>query len=401
MTTALYLYDDARARMFEPFIVTRPVSELRAGACLLRERWSRVARARATGFISAPALTEFEEGDAPPAVAEGHMLPAGAIVVNARFAPALDGTLAPTDQAWIADGVICAVRLRTDTPVSILADGRAELAALADTTAVTPVPLAGRWLHELWDTIGALAPMLHDDILALAGSIKTKSLMQEALGEHRLIIEDGSTVEPYVVFDTSAGPILVRRGATISAFTRVVGPCYIGEHTTIIGDRVAGCSIGDWCKIRGEISSSIVLGHSNKGHTGFVGHSYLGRWVNLGAGTTTSNLKNTYGTVQLWTPSGQRDTGLQFLGTLFGDHAKTGIGTMLTTGTVLGAGANVYGSSMPPKYVRPFSWGDGEPYATFAVDKFLVVAERVMQRRHVTLGDGLRRMLTQAHEERA
>ena len=97
------------------------------------------------------------------------------------------------------------------------------------------------------------------------------------------------------------------------------------------------------CKVRGELSNTIFLGYSNKGHDGFVGHSYLGRWVNLGAGTITSNLKNTYGTVSLWTPDGVRDTGLQFLGTLFGDHVKTGIGLRLTTGTVLGAGANVYG----------------------------------------------------------
>src|SRR5204863_9771343 len=101
--------------------------------------------------------------------------------------------------------------------------------------------------------------------------------------------------------------------------------------------------------------------YANKGHEGFVGHSYLGKWVNLGAGTTTSNLKNTYGTVSLWTPSGTRNTGLQFLGTLFGDHVKTGIGLRLSTGTVIGTGANVY-DAMPPKAVAPFAWGSGAPY---------------------------------------
>ena len=101
----------------------------------------------------------------------------------------------------------------------------------------------------------------------------------------------------------------------------------------------------------------MFVGHANKGHDGFVGHSVLGRWVNLGAGTTTSNLKNTYGTVALWTPGGVADTGLQFLGTLFGDHVKTGIGLRLTTGCVLGAGANVV-DRMPPKAVAPFAWGE-------------------------------------------
>jgi hypothetical protein len=119
--------------------------------------------------------------------------------------------------------------------------------------------------------------------------------------------------------------------------------------------------------------------------------------VNLGAGTTTSNLKNTYGTVQLWTPDGVRDTGQQFLGTLFGDHAKTGIGTMLTTGSVLGAGANVYGAALHPKYVAPFSWGDHEPYDTFAADKFVAVAERMMRRRDVPLSERQRQHLRRVH----
>jgi hypothetical protein len=149
--------------------------------------------------------------------------------------------------------------------------------------------------------------------------------------------------------------------------------------------------------IRGEISETIVLGHANKGHDGFVGHSYLGRWVNLGAGTITSNLKNTYGSVQLWTPDGVRDTGASKLGSLIGDHAKTGIGTMLTTGSVIGAGSSVFGSETPPKYVPPFSWVDGEAITEFRLAKFLEIASRVMSRRSVVLGERGRRQLTASH----
>src|SRR6266550_2308513 len=153
------------------------------------------------------------------------------------------------------------------------------------------------------------------------------------------------------VCSSDLGPILIRRGAIIAPFTHLVGPISVGRDSQVLGDRVANSSIGDSCKVRGELSNTIFIGHSNKAHAGFVGHSYLGRWVNLGALTTTSNLKNTYGPVQLWTPSGVRSTGQQFLGTIFGDHAKTGIGTMLTTGTVIGAGANVFGGTMPPRVV--------------------------------------------------
>jgi UDP-N-acetylglucosamine diphosphorylase/glucosamine-1-phosphate N-acetyltransferase len=186
----------------------------------------------------------------------------------------------------------------------------------------------------------------------------------------------------------------------VQAFTRLVGPLYVGEHSIVTTDRIAASSIGDTCKVHGEVNNSIFIGHANKGHDGFVGHSMLGRWVNLGAGTITSNLKNTYGSVQLWTPAGVRDTGMQFLGTLFGDHAKTGIGMCLTTGCVLGAGANVFGSAMPPKVVAPFSWGEGASFQAFQVDKFLEVAERMMARRQVELNDGMRAQLTRANAER-
>ncbi|MFI5240056.1 MAG: glucose-1-phosphate thymidylyltransferase, partial [Gemmatimonadales bacterium] len=260
-----------------------------------------------------------------------------------------------------------------------------------------PSPLAGRWLTAIWDFIGQLSAQLADDINAIVRSLDTIIEPGVTLGTHTVAVEHGASIEPYVVFDATAGPILVRSGATVLAFTRLVGPCFIGNDAVIVGDRVANCSIGEKSKIRGEISSSIVLGHSNKGHTGFVGHSYLGRWVNLGAGTTTSNLKNTYGTVQLWTPNGMADTRLQFIGTMFGDHVKTGIGTMLNTGTVLGTGANIFGGSLHPKHVIPFAWGDAEPYAQYKLDKFLAVAERMMQRRGVAITAGLRRHLSRAY----
>jgi hypothetical protein len=165
-------------------------------------------------------------------------------------------------------------------------------------------------------------------------------------------------------------------------------------------DRISACSIGPVSRVHGEVSNTVFHGWCNKGHDGFVGHSYLGRWVNLGANTVTSNLKNTYGKVELWTPEGTRPTSEQFLGTLFGDHAKTGIGMTLTTGTVMGTGAQVYGAQMPPKAVPPFAWGDRAPYTVFRLDKFLEVAERVMSRRHVELSEKARRQLSAAHAGR-
>jgi UDP-N-acetylglucosamine diphosphorylase/glucosamine-1-phosphate N-acetyltransferase len=396
--SALYFYDDVKARQFEPFALTRPVSELRAGTSLIRRRWEAATSLSSAGFISSPHLAQFEEGNAPPAVAPKSEIPAGSILINTRCVIPLDEELDRFD-LLMCEGMACAVRLARAMPVSQFADGTIDIGSIQ--TSLGGRKIKGRWINEVWDLIGSLTEQLMEDIPQRADSLELRvPLETTVMGKEKVFIEEGAEIGPHVVLDASAGPILIRRGAVIAPFTHLAGPISVGRGSQILGDRVATSSIGDHCKVRGEFSNAIVLGHSNKGHAGFVGHSYLGRWVNLGALTTTSNLKNTYGPVQLWTPTGVRDTGQQFLGTLFGDHAKTGIGTMLSTGTVIGAGASVFGAKMPPKVVPPFAWGDGEPYDTYDVTRFLVVAERVMSRRHIELSSKARKQLAEAHKRR-
>jgi UDP-N-acetylglucosamine diphosphorylase/glucosamine-1-phosphate N-acetyltransferase len=381
----LYLYDDLKAREFEPFALTRPVSELRAGAELIRLRWERVARTKAYGFIGSERLRYFEEFDAPPAVDGETTIPGGSVIVNSRCVISLDALLDDLSSAFICNDRICAVRVRKSVDIRDLADGSQNLEDLVEEGA-NPAGVKGRWLNEVWDLVGDLSAQLSEDIPIMGAGLSGAAIENATVvGKHAVYCETGVAIEPFVVLDASEGPILIRRGATIAAFSKIVGPCYIGEESHVGGDEIRACSIGDVCKVHGEISTTVMLGHSNKGHTGFVGNSYLGRWVNLGSGTTTSNLKNTYGPVQLWTPSGIRNTGQRLLGSMIGDHAKTGIGSMLTTGCVIGAGANIYGSQTSPKYVPPFAWGSGEPYDRFESSKFIEVAERMMARRHVTL----------------
>ena len=396
--SVLFFYDDARARQFEPFALTRPGSELRAGTSLIRHRWERATSLRSAGFISGDHLAHFEEGDAPPALAPKSEIPAGAILVNSRCVIPLDLKIEHFD-LLMCDGVACAVRLARAMPVSQFADGKIDIGSIQ--TSLGGRRIAGRWINEVWDFIGTLADQLTEDIPLRAKSLEAAAKNPATtLGDHPVFVEEGAQIDPYVVLDATNGPVLIRKGAHVGAFTNLVGPISIGRETQVLGERVAASSIGDHCKVRGEFSNSIMLGHSNKGHAGFIGHSYIGRWVNIGALTTTSNLKNTYGPVQLWTPTGVRNTGQQFLGTLFGDHTKTGIGTMLSTGTLLGAGANIFGANTPPKAVPPFAWGSAEPYDTYDVTKFLDVAERVMSRRQVELGDRGRKQLAEAHKRR-
>jgi UDP-N-acetylglucosamine diphosphorylase/glucosamine-1-phosphate N-acetyltransferase len=178
------------------------------------------------------------------------------------------------------------------------------------------------------------------------------------------------------------GAVVIRDGAEVRSGTRLEGPCWIGEHARVVGGFIRQSVIGPHAVVRGEVSSSIFTGYCNKAHDGFVGHSILGHWVNLGALTTTSNLKNTYGPVRLETPAGPRDTGRQFVGSFIGDHAKTAIGTMLSTGTIIGAGASVFGDGRPPRWIPPFAWGNACT-ERLSEKGFLDIARRVMPRRHV------------------
>ena len=413
--TTLYLYDDEHARHFEPFASTRPVGEMRAGAALIRERWCALIPNTAVEFLAGPRAVDFEEPDAPHA-ARG-VVKAGSIVVNTRCVPAL-----PTDAArrqrraatisvWRCAARVAAVRVLDDIDSGVFDDGSASLDTLTAMTGDVE-DVNGWWHDEVWDFIRLLPDELRDDLEKVAAtSPPAGAVAASRLPAHVVVIGDHATVllgegehlpsiEPHVVLDASNGPIVVDRGAVIHAFTRLNGPCYIGPKVAVMGGEIGTCSIGPVCKVRGEMSNTVMLGYSNKGHDGFIGHSYLGRWVNIGASTVTSNLKNTYGSVALWTPRGIRDTGMQFLGTLFGDHVKTGIGLKLTTGTVIGAGANIYGSPMPPKVVPPFAWGDAEPYSVYRVDKFLETASRMMARRKIAMTEQVRRHLAAAHAAR-
>ena len=395
----LVLYDDEAARGFEPFALTRPVSELRAGTEIVRRRWEVALRAEAIGFAGAAHLADFEELDAPPMV--GGDIPAGTIVAHSRCAIALIETNSSGD-VWTCHGRVAAVRVARSVPVGTLRDGLTTLESLAPASA-TPSEVTGWWMDDVWDFIRHLPDMLASDITQRVEALDTVSAAESGgavIGAYPARVERGASVEPYVVFDASAGPVLVRRGATVAPFSRLVGPCYVGEDSTVAGGKVGGTSIGEQCRVHGEVSATIFLGHANKSHDGFVGHSYLGRWCNLGANTVTSNLKNTYGPVGLWTPRGIRSTGMQFLGTFFGDHAKTAIGTRLTTGGVIGAGANVFALGMTPKVVAPFSWGGNGDAQAYEIDRFLNVAARVMSRRHVALTERARRCLGAAHAAR-
>jgi UDP-N-acetylglucosamine diphosphorylase/glucosamine-1-phosphate N-acetyltransferase len=391
MTAGFVLYDDAAARAAEPFALTRPFGELRAGAFLIRERWERMLRMKCGGFIGAPHLASFDEFGAPLA-AKGR-LAEGTIIVNSRAAPLLYGEvrkLAP-GEAIVMDELAAGIALPRDMRVEDFADGALPLASLGKAAGSVH---SGRWMDQSWDLVRHLPDLLLDDAGHLVREVDAQRLKHVAvIGENEFAVARGAYIEPHVVVDTTAGPVVVLEGARVGAFARLAGPIVIGPRTQVAGGRFTCVATGENCRVCGEMSVVSVQGHANKGHDGFIGHSAIGRWANLGAGTTTSNLKNSYGKIRVQDSRGEHETGMQFLGSLIGDHAKTAISTKLNTGTIVGAGANIFGDRSPDKFVPPFAWGDRAPYITYEREKFIEVAAHVMHRRDVELTVGMRNAL--------
>ncbi len=369
--------------MLAPVTTARPLAEVRAGARLVRERWEAALGHPVVGVIAAERFAGFEEPGSAPILHDAVVLPAGTIVALSDFAPSLEAVPLGGSTCVAHGDRTVAVVLAAPMDVGALRRG------LPGTGTVT-THRTGWFLHHPWDLIGHLPAMLAADAMVLAGALPETALPPDVrvLGTHPVRIAASAVIEPFVVLDASAGAIVIGERAMVRSFSRLAGPFVLGTNSQWMGGAGSTVSIGDGCRVNGEMSTTIVCGHANKGHDGFVGHSYLGRWTNLGAGTVTSNLKNTYGPVNF----DGRNTGLQFLGSLLGDHAKTGILTRLTTGSCIGAGANVISDDVVTNVLPAFAWGAGGD--RYELSRFLQTAERVMARRQVTLTPAMRECLT-------
>ena len=251
---------------------------------------------------------------------------------------------------------------------TVLTDGSEPVGAwIPDGTELPRSLLAGRWprwprvalegmlLGSPWELMTANGDRIRADARGMPDDDLPRHVHR--VGPGRISVGEGAVIEPGVVFDTTNGPVILAADVRVQSPCRVAGPAYIGPGSTVLGGVLEDVSIGPVCKVRGEVESSVFVGFANKAHDGFLGHSVVGRWVNLGAMTTNSDLKNTYGPVRARVAGRSVDTGLTKAGCLLGDHVRTGIGTLLNTGAVVGAGSNLFGGGMPPSDVPPFSWG--------------------------------------------
>jgi UDP-N-acetylglucosamine diphosphorylase/glucosamine-1-phosphate N-acetyltransferase len=369
--TALYLLEpDSPGTAWAPFADSGPLSTLRAGGWTIAERWARALRAKPAGVV-APVLSGADSGGTIPVV-DPAGLSGPAWVVEATFCPKVPMRPVGGTRRLIADGRAVAWRLESG-------EGWRGRHDTGDGLVVEGLQLAGAW-----DLVTALEEFLFADaLIGLEGGTDAIPDGVIVLGNPDAVALRGASVEPGVVLDVRKGAVVLERGVSVRSGSRLEGPCWIREDSVVSGGQLRHVSAGPHCRLHGEIATTVFAGHANKSHDGFLGHSVVGAWVNLGAGTITSNLKNTYGPIRLDIGTTRLDTGRHNLGSLIGDHVKTAIGTLLPTGAVLGTGANLFGAPRAPKYVAPFSWGDdGEE---LDVERFIAMARRVLPRRGVAV----------------
>ena len=187
-----------------------------------------------------------------------------------------------------------------------------------------------------------------------------------------------------VVIDDSNGPVHIKDSATIEPFVVLTGPLFIGENCLIKShSNIANSIINNNCKVKGEIHTSIFQPFSNKAHEGFIGHSFIASWVNLGAGTTTSNLKNNYSNIFVRWDGELLDTKSIFFGSIIGEHVKTSIGTNLNTGTIIEMGSNIVSQSFPPRHIPSFSFFYNGKISKISFKDFKDTASIAMSRRNI------------------
>jgi UDP-N-acetylglucosamine diphosphorylase/glucosamine-1-phosphate N-acetyltransferase len=375
---------------FHPVTLSRPIWELRTGFTSLAEKL--VAKVGATDvacFVpdymaeSYRAKTSWPVND--PAALDGDDL----LIVDPRV-KAESFTVSPVGPSEIRvddEGQVLYARvarvdlgaLRTDDVGKFLSAAQARLPHV---TASLP-----KWEY-IWHLMLANPEQLAADFAA-AGRHGIEGAVEEPVAirgsKKDVYIAPGAQVHPMVVIDATEGPVYIDERVVVYPFTRIVGPCYIGKESRLLGAKChEGNSIGPACRIGGEIENSIIQGYTNKYHEGFLGHAYVGEWVNLGALTTNSDLKNDYSSVEVIMHGRLPiDTGSNKVGCLIGDHTKTSIGTFLNTGAYVGAMAMIMATGKPmQKFIPSFAWLlEGVVTKGFGKGKLYETARTVMARR--------------------
>ncbi|MBN2565097.1 MAG: hypothetical protein JXB46_05250 [Candidatus Eisenbacteria bacterium] len=391
------LLEDRRGARFGPLTLLRPEYDLRCGALTLREKIERrrqdwevllLPRRDLDGLVA-----ESDPGRGIDRLNGGRtLLMYGRVVAD-------DGLLRAAE-AVSGDALLVS---RGETIGAVLEEGSAERLRAASVADVglqgmgigRSVEVQARAARFPWDLVALTADEIRADARLFPGfGEEPKGELHRCVrmeGEGGVAVGEGSFVGPSAVLDARKGPVLIGRDVEVMPNAVIVGPAAVGDGSTVrIGAAVyPGSSIGPVCKVGGEIQASVIHSFSNKQHGGFLGHSYVGSWVNLGAATNNSDLKNNYGSVRVEIDGELVDTGSPSVGAVIGDHSKTAIGTRLNTGTVIGIFCNVLAEGFPPKSIPSFSWGAARGFVRHDSDRAIATARAVMARRGEVLSPSL------------
>ncbi|MGZ3864604.1 MAG: GlmU family protein [Bacteroidia bacterium] len=373
------LFDDAGWSDLLPLTFTRPACEIRIGILTIKEKWEKRLKASLSYKTENYLSEKF-----PFRVNEKHPV----IYINGRVCP--DNTLVN--------------EIKKLKPGQSLYKGHALLAYCGKDSEKLQSKSEPTVLNYPWDIFKNNGKELEKDFALITKGRKSKPLSKtnKVIGKGKIFLEAGAKAE-CSVFNTTNGPIYLGKDTVVMEGCMVRGGFALCEHGELkMAAKIYGpATVGPHSKVGGEVNNSVIIGYSNKGHDGFLGNSVLGEWCNLGADTNNSNLKNNYAEVKAYNYTQKKmiGTGLQFCGLIMGDHSKTGINTMLNTGTVVGVNANIFGGSFPPSHVHSFSWGGSEKTEKYELHKAFEVAQRVMERRNVDLTDVDKRILKKVSEQ--
>jgi len=387
---SVVLYEDEGFVDLLPLTYWRSVFELQVGRKLLLDRIAQRLGMSVAGVWTRDwiAPVAAQRCGAPA----NHPLGGGEILVNGRWivegevrfpkAPCV-GVLPGGDIAYIS----CDKNLASSIHARDLQDPARRELVLQD---IPRTPVAGRLLNHPWEVIRDLTSLLCADWDANQASIDSDVDRRVFSGPtERIRVGERVTIHPTAVIDAATGPIYIGDDSMVGAYAVIEGPLYLGSgsrihpHAWLHG----GNAIGPVCKIGGEVHGCTFHGYSNKQHDGFLGHAYVGSWVNLGAGSVNSDLKNTYGTIRVPINGKEIETGMQFFGCVIGDHAKLGINASIPTGAVVGLGASIAGVRVLPKFTRSFAWVNDDGLSSGDPLRALDVAAAVMSRRNVEMTD--------------
>lgn len=365
----IILFDDPviRKSLF-PLTFTRPVAEIRVGILTIAEKWSKRLD-RHISFNTADYLCEKY-----PCIKKNISL-----WINGAYCPSDELIDAIQDlkseEALVQGRTIVAAKTNQDTFSGLEHLLKREYGGNAT---VIDAP---------WKIFKKNAEQIQADFdLITLGRISEDIEDAHTIiyGAENVFVEEGATIRAAII-NAENGPVYIGKNATISEGAIIRGAFALCEGAHVnMGAKIRGDStIGPHCKVGGELSNSVLFGYSNKAHDGFVGNSVIGEWCNLGADTNTSNLKNNYTNVKVWSYSenGHVDTGEMFCGLIMGDHSKCSINTMFNTGTVVGVSSNIFGDGFPRNFIPCFSWGGAAGLTTYQLDKANEVIARVMERR--------------------